>query len=804
MRRTLCGTKHRRALIGIGALAISFPAMGPGGSVVGQDLPRTVRPLQIEDLSGMKHLDASGGGYGGAVAITPDGRQVAAVVCDPRRVVVDPDQKQQRMRGATGAPSGTQGCDIWISATGGGRAEVPTKGEGANWAPAWSPDGRTLAFASDRGGAPQLWVWSAEAPAIRRVSTAVLRNVSSIDLPQWTPDGRRLLVKLKPDGGAEADQKLDGGELEATTQDDLARRTGSTVQIQRSVVSPAGASTGRAPEAEAPRGTMWLGDLALVDVASGRVQVLTRGAHVAWYGISPTGTHAAWLNVRARTTASAWWDVLTDLTVVDLTTGGIRILARDVRQFFGGAINWSPDGTMLAYVNGKGPRKQVDEQGTHEDDSFLVGELTTVSLRDGTPRALHGASAPSFDAYCDEPVLWDARGEHVYMVGEHRVWRADVRTGEIAPLTAASRVHVQEVVGTATGRIWAPEDGALYALTVDAGTMQAGAARIALDTGAVTIVRQEDKDYRRRAVGALRGGEVVVLVQSAAESGDLWIASQGFTRLRRLSTINPGLEGTTFGRSRLIHFRSQDGTPLKAALLLPAGYVEGRRYPLIVWSYASRYTSKGVNVFGMYCDGQMFATRGYAVMQPDVPVHIGSPVQDLMKAVMPAVDRVIELGIADPDRLATIGQSNAGYSTLALITQTHRFKAAVMNAGFGDLTGFYLANWILWCEEEGGAMGAPPWEAPLRYVTNSPVYYLDRVETPLLMQAGGADNGIVEFSDQVFVGLHRLGRDVTYLRYAGEGHVLEQAGNRVDYWTRVIEFLDDHLKPQVSSAAGAP
>jgi dipeptidyl aminopeptidase/acylaminoacyl peptidase len=194
------------------------------------------------------------------------------------------------------------------------------------------------------------------------------------------------------------------------------------------------------------------------------------------------------------------------------------------------------------------------------------------------------------------------------------------------------------------------------------------------------------------------------------------------------------------------------------------------------------------------------------VLAPDIPVNVGSPMQDLLKGVMPAIDKVIELGIADPDRLGVTGQSNGGYSTLSLIVQTNRFKAAVMNAGFGDLTGFYGAmrpdgggSWHPWLEQLGGAMGVPPWENPQRYIQNSPIYYLDRITRPLVIQAGGDDASIVPFSDQVFVALKRLNKKVVYLRYGSEGHLLELSPNKIDYWTRVFKFWDEHLK-----APGAP
>jgi dipeptidyl aminopeptidase/acylaminoacyl peptidase len=126
-----------------------------------------------------------------------------------------------------------------------------------------------------------------------------------------------------------------------------------------------------------------------------------------------------------------------------------------------------------------------------------------------------------------------------------------------------------------------------------------------------------------------------------------------------------------------------------------------------------------------------------------------------------------------------------------------------MNSGFGDLTGFFGAmnphtgdgRWHPWLLNLAGGMGVPPWENPQRYVQNSPIYFLDRVTTPLIIQAGGSDTPIVPYSDQVFVGLKALHKDVTYLRYDDEAHLLENPANQRDFWNRTLAFWDRHLKP---------
>jgi dipeptidyl aminopeptidase/acylaminoacyl peptidase len=155
---------------------------------------------------------------------------------------------------------------------------------------------------------------------------------------------------------------------------------------------------------------------------------------------------------------------------------------------------------------------------------------------------------------------------------------------------------------------------------------------------------------------------------------------------------------------------------------------------------------------------QLFATRGYAVLLPDSPQEPGTPMADLAKTVLPGVNKVIEMGIADPNKLGVMGQSNGGYSTMALIVQTKRFKAAMEADGMADLIGMYGEM-----DQAGSAYGTPnlehgqnrlggtPWEVRERYIENSPIFYLDRVETPLLILHGAEDTEVAPFLGTKFL-----------------------------------------------------
>ena len=210
----------------------------------------------------------------------------------------------------------------------------------------------------------------------------------------------------------------------------------------------------------------------------------------------------------------------------------------------------------------------------------------------------------------------------------------------------------------------------------------------------------------------------------------------------------------------------------------------------------NRYGAAGSEHYNM----QLLASRGYAVLLPDSPLAVGSPMHDLPKMILPAVDKTIEMGIADPDRLGVMGSSYGGYSALALLIQTTRFKVAVMDVGFGNLSSNYgvmLKNGmpfgVGWSEEGQGRMGGPPWQYPERYMQNSPVFYLNKIETPLLISHGGMDLSPFH-SDEIFVGLRRLGRKVVYVKYENEGHGIEYYSNKIDYWNRVIEWFRSHLR----------
>jgi dipeptidyl aminopeptidase/acylaminoacyl peptidase len=163
----------------------------------------------------------------------------------------------------------------------------------------------------------------------------------------------------------------------------------------------------------------------------------------------------------------------------------------------------------------------------------------------------------------------------------------------------------------------------------------------------------------------------------------------------------------------------------------------------------------------------------------------------------------------DPDRVALLGHSYGGYTTMAAITQSNRFRAAVAISGISNL----ITNWEYqpslqrlapeeglrfnwstgYTESSQGGMGVPPWSDPDRYIRNSPVFAADKIVTPLLLLHGDQDVVDLAQSEAMFSALFRQSKDAQLVTYWGEGHAIMSPGNVRDMYTRIFDFLDARL-----------
>jgi dipeptidyl aminopeptidase/acylaminoacyl peptidase len=258
--------------------------------------------------------------------------------------------------------------------------------------------------------------------------------------------------------------------------------------------------------------------------------------------------------------------------------------------------------------------------------------------------------------------------------------------------------------------------------------------------------------------------------------------------------------------AQLVDYVSDKGDSLQAALFLPAGYEEGKKYPTVVYYYEKlsqtlhNYTNPGFSGTGW--NPALYTSNGYAVLIPDIVYTMDDPGMSAVWCVLPAVEEAIKTGIIDEERMGLHGHSWGGYQTSFLITQTDRFKAAAAGAPLTNMISMY--DLIYWntgggnmsiFESSQGRFTGGPWENWDSYQRNSPVYHVKNVKTPLLLLHNDKD-GAVDFTQGIeyYNALRRLKKPVIMVQYKGENHGLGKLENRKDYSVRMMEFFNHHLK----------
>src|SRR5579872_2524464 len=749
---------------------------------------KKAKPLPIQQTLGARYFVSYL-----PIDLSPDGRWVAFTCNHARQAANGQGVRYSRLT-PTGIPVNFVGSDIWIAYTRTGEAQNITNGKGTNWAPVWSPKGDYLAFNSDRSGESHLWLWEKSSGKLRQLSTALVSSGIDFEGPQWTPDGKQLVVRILPNGmGIE-------GLLDAVygprTHQHPDRGTQASVKI---LESPAAATQEKRQKVEGGASVfeMLRSDLAVIDVASGTVRRIARNLRPYTFKVSPDGSYVAVMSyVKLASLASQ--RALCEVTLVSLKTDGVRTVASNVWWNMK-PMSWSPDGRSLVY----GTLSPEDE-----DTAVLV------SVDQDKPRTLRLPKDFGVPGHC--PWLWDAAGQAAYTTTADSLWRITLNSGTASKIARIPNHTLLTLIAGRRGfEVWLPgSESEGVALARDDRTLQEGFWKINLSTGEYRRLWEQPVSHdlsRGDASDAFKVSEddhtIVYLREDTQHPEDVWAAGADLHSPRRVTNVNPGIDQYVLGESRLISWRSLDGATLKGALLLPAGYERDKRYPLVVYTYGGSSLSTKLNQWGggpILLNLQILATRGYAVLLPDTPLRVGTPMQDLAKTVLPGVEKVVELGIADPERVGVIGQSFGGYSTLALIEQSSQFKAAVDFAGLTSLVSCYAndglggaGDEIGWVEEGWGRMGGLLWQFRDRFIENSPLFYLDRIQTPVLIIHGDTDTSVpVREGHLAFQSLRRLGKRAVYAEYNDEGHIPQYwtYGDEMDLDSRIVAWFDRFLK----------
>ena len=327
-------------------------------------------------------------------------------------------------------------------------------------------------------------------------------------------------------------------------------------------------------------------------------------------------------------------------------------------------------------------------------------------------------------------------------------------------------------------------------------------------------------DARRLSVAP--DGSTALFVADGTDGTHLWLTGGGESGPRELWSANEWVKDIVVGKSEALQYNALDGTPLTAWLLLPPGYAPPAKLPLITVVYPG--TTFGPNPpasFSIFTSDfehpQLFAALGYAVLCASMPAPKEAAealdAKHFANGVFPAIDAAISLGIIDPDRIALKGQSNGGYAALSLISQTRRFRSAIASGAptdFASLYGTFYGAYrfgdsgdprtgqllrMLQFERGVYQFAMPPWLARDRYLLNSPISDVDKIETPVMLIQGNLDFVSIEQGEEYFTALYRQGKRAEFVRYVGEWHTISNRENVLDLWKRIEEWLKETMVP---------
>jgi dipeptidyl aminopeptidase/acylaminoacyl peptidase len=478
--------------------------------------------------------------------------------------------------------------------------------------------------------------------------------------------------------------------------------------------------------------------------------------------------------------------------VIDVSTKQAMRITEGTQWTVQGPPSWSPDGKQFVFGVATTPMLRDNRRDVFIADiaSKKVDKISTNWGNDGTPRwSQDGATI----AWVSEPntttPLPDGTAASVVM--QQRLMLYDVKAKTIKDTLTPG------FDSEAGNPVWTNEGKRVMFVTGKRAYNEAFAYD--LTTGAYTQLSQK---RTINGTSISKDGRTIALTMDAPDAAtEIYVTDPSFASFKRLTNTNPQLSEVQQGETEVVTWKSSDGAEVEGVLLKPVGFQAGKRYPTLVVAHggpAGAYVN-GFRLGGLE-GGQVWAGKGWAVFYPNPrgssnygQKTLAANVNDWgggdFKDIMTGVDALVARGIADPDKLAHIGWSYGGYMTAWTITQTSRYKAAMVGAGLTNMWSMYGTNDIpsVLIAYFGGV---PNKQTLPLYLDRSAMTHIDKVTTPTLILHGANDERVpTGQAYELYRGLKDRGKATELVFYPREGHGFTEYYHQKDRMVRIYDWV---------------
>ncbi|WP_421763835.1 alpha/beta hydrolase family protein [Ekhidna sp.] len=489
---------------------------------------------------------------------------------------------------------------------------------------------------------------------------------------------------------------------------------------------------------------------------------------------------------------------LNDLFEVDLNTGNKTKIDEAVRGF----VSLSPKGKYAYWYN-------------NSDSAWFAysfAEEVTVQLT-------NNLQVPFFNEIHDMPsdpwpygvMSWTENDERILIYDRYDIWEVDpslkTQPKRITPNGRSEKLTYRYVKLDDDERFIKKNQKLLLSGFYEEDKSE---ALFAFTYGKNSPAKLISGDYQYGSFDKARDNRNLIFTQENFQTfPDIQATNLSFKSINKISDINPQQKEYKWGTIELVNWTSLDGQKMEGMLVKPEGFDPGKKYPMIVNFYEK--SSNGLNRHRDPYPGRstitysFYASRGYLIFNPNVNYKTGYPGEDAYNCVIPGVTSLIEKGFVDEDNIGVQGHSWGGYQIAHLINETNIFKCAESGAPVVNMISAY--GGIRWgsglsrmfqYERTQSRIGGSLWEYPLRYIENSPIFFVDKVQTPVLILHNDEDGAVPWYQGiEYFGALRRLGKPAWLLNYRGEPHWPVKVQNRIDFNIRLAQFFDYYLKGEL-------